>query len=152
MTSPILIARILGPHGLRGQVKLKSLSEDITRYKSLRTLDGRVFEIAKIVPAKEHLIVTFKGTTDRNASEALKGTELYITPDQLPPSTDDIYLATLVGRDVMSGDKVLGRISGYQDFGAGELMELDTGLLIPVLFLDPATMAVALPDGFLETE
>ena len=148
----ILIGRIIGPHGLRGQVKIKTDSENLRVYKALQSSDGRRFEITKLVPAKDHLIITFKSVTDRNQSEALKGTDLYVTRDQLPPSTDEIYLADLVGRTVTHEGAPLGVIAGYQNYGAGELMELGDGRLIPVKFITAAgeTVAVDVPDGFLD--
>lgn len=149
--APILIGYVIGPHGLRGQVKIKTASSNFNLYKSLQTADGRRFEIVKLVPAKDHLIVTFKSVANRDAAEAMKGTELFVDRAQLPPSTDDVYLADLVGRVVMHNSSTIGTIAGFQDFGAGPLMELDNGLLIPVRFATPGkTVGVDLPDGFLE--
>jgi 16S rRNA processing protein RimM len=151
----ILIARILGPHGIKGQVKIKSFTTEpksITTYGPLHLADGRVIEITKLSPAKDHFICTLKNVTDRNQSETLKG-ELFVDREKLPV-TDEIYLADLEGKAVVSADKTVGEVTGFQNFGAGDLMELDNGVLVPVRFVKTVgeVVDVELPDGFLDSE
>ena len=86
MTTSILIGRILGAHGIRGAVKLKSFAAnpaDIATYKPLTAGDGRVFQIVHLKPARDEFIADLKEVRDRNAAEALKGTDLFIARDHL---------------------------------------------------------------------
>lgn len=151
--SLILLARIVAPHGIKGQVKLKGISENLTLYRSMQTADGRVFEFTRLIPAKDHFIATLKGVTDRNQSESLKNTDLYIRRETLP-ATDEPYLADLIGRTVVHDGAALGTITGFQNFGAGELMEMEDGILIPVRFIETMgeIVTVGLPDGFLDKD
>jgi 16S rRNA processing protein RimM len=146
----ILIARIVAAHGIKGHVKVTSSCDSLASYKVLQDSAGRRFDVTKLVVAKDHFIATLKGVTDRNQAEALKGVELFVPRDALPEAHGETYLADLVGRSVMHNSSVLGVILGFQNFGAGELMELDDGTLIPVRFLDAETMTVDLPDGFMD--
>jgi 16S rRNA processing protein RimM len=150
LTTSVLLGVITGAHGIRGEVKVKSFTDDpksIGNYGPLQMADGRVIEILRLKQARNDLICTLKNVTDRNQAEALRGTELFVLREKLP---DDPLLADLVGKPVTHQSSVLGTISGFQNFGAGELLELDTGLLIPLRFLDAATMVADLPDGFLD--
>ena len=74
--SRVCIAQIGAAHGVRGEVRLKSFTEDplsVTRYGALESEDGkRRFEIESVRPAKDMLVARFRGVTDRNAAEALK--------------------------------------------------------------------------------
>jgi 16S rRNA processing protein RimM len=152
----ILIARIVDAHGIRGAVKIVSFAsvpEDIKNYRPLRGSDGRIFVITKMKPAKDCFIADLEGVRDRNAAEALKGVELFVAREQLPPPADDeIYLADLNGKDVVAGEKTLGRVVGFQNYGAGELIELDNGELVPLRFVSAVTdvVAVDLPEGYLD--
>ena len=156
MTAPILIGRILGAHGIRGAVKLKSFAAEpaaIARYKPLTTADGRVIEILRVKPAADAFIADLKDVRDRNQAEALAGTDLYVAREALPaPADGEIYLADLVGKPVHAGEKALGSVAGIQNYGAGDLLELDSGELIPVAFVAAAgdVVSVDLPEGFLD--
>jgi 16S rRNA processing protein RimM len=150
--SNILLGVITGAHGIRGEVKIKAFTEDpkaIAGYGPLQAGDGRVIEITRLKPAKDFLIASLKNVTDRNAAEALRGVELFGARDNMG---DDVLLSDLVGKRVSDGSSVLGRISGFQNFGAGELMELDGGVLIPTRFIQSTdeNVVVDLPEGFLD--
>lgn len=152
----ILIGRITGAHGIRGAVKLKSFAAqpaDIANYGPLGTADGRTIEILRLKPAKDEFIADVLGLRDRNAAEALAGTELFVARDTLPqPVAGEFYLADLVGKSVSSAGKVLGTVTGIQNFGAGDLLELDNDVLIPVVFVVEAgsEVIVVLPEGYLD--
>jgi 16S rRNA processing protein RimM len=147
----VLLGRILGAHGIKGEVKIKSFTDDpkaIAAYGPLQGADGKVIEITRLKPAKDHFICTLTTVGDRNAAEALAATDLFVARAKLPAEP---LLADLVGIKVSHNSSVLGSIVGFQNFGAGELIELDTGLLIPVRFATPGDpVTVDLPEGFLD--
>ena len=154
----ILLGRITGAHGIRGAVKLKSLTAnpaDIANYKPLQTSSGALIEILRMKPAKDEFIADLKDVKDRNAAEALKGTELFITRDKLPAAAPgEVYLSDLIGKVVTHNDQSLGSITSIENYGAGDLLELQSGLLIPTRFMGEVTdiVPVTLPDGFLDDE
>ncbi len=156
MSALILIARIVDAHGIRGAVKIVSFAanpDDIKNFRPLRGSDGRDFIITKMKPAKDCFIADLEGVRDRNAAEALKGVDLFVTREQLPaPAADEIYLADLMGKEVMAGDKNLGRVVGFQNYGAGDLIELDNGELVPLRFVSAIKeiVTVDLPQGYLD--
>ncbi|MDE2446615.1 MAG: 16S rRNA processing protein RimM, partial [Alphaproteobacteria bacterium] len=119
----ILVGVILGAHGIRGDVKLRSFTADpsaIGRYGPLVSAQGDVFEISKLKPATTDFIATLKNVTDRNKAESLKGTDLFIARAQLPaPAADEIYMHDLIGTSVYGAhDQLLGKIVGFENFGA----------------------------------
>jgi len=156
MTDLILVAVITGAHGIKGEVKVKSFTSDpkmFSSYGPLTAKDDRVFEITKAKFAKDDFICTLKNVTDRNQSEALKGTELFVAREKLPKLPEgEFYLHDLHGKDVVADGKNIGKVSGFQNFGAGELMELETGMLIPVSFADEVGEQVhlTLPEDYLQ--
>jgi 16S rRNA processing protein RimM len=149
------VATILGAHGIKGEVKVKSLTSVPMTFTGLGPLaarDGRMFDLLKSKQAKDHFICVLSNVTDRNAAEALRGTELFVARERLPALKDgEVYLFDAQGKAAVADGKVLGRIIGFQNFGAGELMELDGGMLIPVSFIASVAEAVELnlPEGYL---
>ena len=149
----ILLGRITGAHGIKGEVKVKSFTTDpkaIATYGPLQTTIGAPIEILTLKPARDHFICTLRNVPDRNAAEALTGTELFTTRDRLP---SELLLADLIDKPVTLKSSVLGTIAGFQNFGAGELLELDNGTLIPVAFIIATgeTVEVSLPEGYLDS-
>ncbi len=145
---------ITGAHGIKGEVKVKSLTEDpkaIGAYGPLQTADGRVIEFARIRAAKDFFIASVKGVADRNGAEALRGVELFGLREKMGA---EVLLSDLVGKRFMDGSSVLGRITGFQNFGAGELAELDSGMLVPVRFIVSTgdDVVAELPEGFTNPE
>src|SRR5262249_4656747 len=74
MTNSVLVAQIGAAHGLRGEVRLWSFTQDPMAVKDYRleTEDGRTFAIESLRPAKDFLVARFAGVADRNAAEALR--------------------------------------------------------------------------------
>ena len=128
--SPILLGRITGAHGIRGEVIVHSyaeVAEDIAAYGPLADQAGaRAFSLKVVRVTPKGVIARIKGVDDRNAAEALAGTELYIARDKLPkPAVDEYYHADLIGLSAVSPEgKAIGHIVAVDNFGAGDLLEI----------------------------
>ena len=126
----VCVARIGAAHGVRGQVKLWTFTEDpfaVTRYGALSTKDGaRQFEVTQAREAKGFLVATLKDITSRNDAERLNGVELYVSRDKLPATdADEYYHADLIGlAAVTAADEPLGRVVAIHNFGAGDIIEI----------------------------
>jgi 16S rRNA processing protein RimM len=156
MSALILLGRITGAHGIRGAVKIKSFTQnpaDIASYGPLTTGDGRAIEIARLKPARDEFIADLKDVRDRNAAETMKGVELFIAREKLPaPKESEFYLSDLIGKNVLSDGVILGTVASIENYGAGDLMELANGELLPVAFIGAVgeTITVSLPIGYLD--
>ena len=88
----LLMGVIVGVHGIRGEVKIKTFSESpdtIAAYGALRSKSGtEKFKIKRHRVAKGVVVAKLIGVNDRNAAEALKGTELFLPRDRLPELSD----------------------------------------------------------------
>lgn len=139
----VCVAQIGAAHGLKGEVRLWSYTEDpaaVAQYGALETEDGsRRLEIAALRAAKDHFIARLRGVDDRNAADALKNVRLYIERSRLPDTEDGdtFYHADLIGLAVFdTSGRCLGKVTGVQNFGAGDLIEIaptdgGAGVLLP---------------------
>src|SRR4030081_3152185 len=129
-TERICVAQIGGPHGIRGEVKLKSFTADplaVKDYGPLTSEDGSPqFEDETVRPAKSHLVARFRGVDDRNAAERLTNLKLFVPRDRLPPpAADEFYHADLIGLSAVTADgAAVGTVVAIHDFGAGDILEL----------------------------
>ena len=128
----IRVARIGAAHGVRGDVKLWSFTEDplaVTDYGPLETEDGaRRFEIEALRPAKDFLVARLVGVGDRDAAAKRCATlDLFVPRDRLPPIDEDdtFYHADLIGLDAVTPDGTpLGTVHALHNFGAGDIIEI----------------------------
>jgi len=127
----ICVARIGAAHGVRGEVKLWSFTEEpaaVANYGPLETQDGtRCFEIEALRAAKDHFVARIAGVNDRDAAEKLRNIELYIPRARLPKieEADTFYHADLVGLDAITPDGArVGTVHALHNFGAGDIIEI----------------------------
>jgi 16S rRNA processing protein RimM len=154
----VVLARIGAAHGIRGEVRVKTFTEDpasIADYGTLTADDGRVFEIEAARAAggtdASMLVVRFAGVRDRNAAEALNGVELAIDRDLLPETgEDEFYAADLVGLRAESPEgEPIGKVRAVVNYGAGDIVEIlpPSGASILVPFSRAAVPEVDVPAG-----
>jgi 16S rRNA processing protein RimM len=146
----ICLGQIGAPHGVRGEVRLRSFTADpeaIRRYGPLQTEDGRVVQIKSLRAAKDHFVASLKGVADRDAAEQLTNVKLYVPRERLPEPTepDEFYYADLIGLAVMDRSGVArGTVVAVHNFGAGDLIEVKptSGNTTQMLPFDEATVPV----------
>jgi 16S rRNA processing protein RimM len=163
MPPQICIARVGAAHGVRGEVKLWTFTEDplaVKSYGPLVTKDGaRQFEVTHAREAKGHLVATLKGIATREDAERLNGVELYIAREKLPATDEnEYYHADLIGlAAVTPANEPLGRVIAIHNFGAGDIIEIApphgatmllpfTNAVVPSVDLASGCVVIELPD------
>jgi 16S rRNA processing protein RimM len=159
----VFLAVVTGAQGLKGEVKAKLFTDapdSLPRYGVLHTSGGRKLKITACRPTKAgEAVIAFEGVSDRNAAEALKGTELFVDRAALPQTEEDeFYHADLIGLEARDTEgRVLGKISALHNYGASDVIELqradgDHVLLafsketVPVLNIAEGYVVVAVPE------
>ena len=126
----ICIARILGAHGVKGQVKLASFTEepdDVAAYGPLSDQSGqRQFTVKLGAWNKTHFICTLSGVASREQAEALKGTDLFVPRSCLPKAqAGEYYYADLIGLEArLANGEVFGKVLDMKNYGAGDIIEI----------------------------
>ena len=126
----VTLGVILGAHGVRGDVRVKSFTaepEDLFAYGPLLGKAGEsLLTPVSARPAKSHFIVAPEERRQKEEWDALKGTELCVERSLLPETDDDeVYVDDLVGLAVNDLEaKPLGRIKAVLNHGAGDLLEI----------------------------
>ena len=130
MQRDVLLAAILGAHGLKGEVRVKTFTEtpdSLGAYGPLHAKDGCAFTLESVRPGKDgEIIAAFVEVRDREAAEALKGTELFVSRAALPAAGNgEFYHADLVGLEAVTREGVrLGRVASLLNYGAGDILEI----------------------------
>jgi 16S rRNA processing protein RimM len=163
------VGRILGPHGVRGAVVIRVDSDNPHRFEEGREvvalLPGgeRHLRILDARPHQGNLLARIEGVEQREEAEELKGVELEVDRDEVPPAPEGtFYFFELVGcrcRDRHEGD--LGTVEEILEDGGGLLLVVrDAERRIPIPFvagfLERVDVAkgeidLNLPPGLVET-
>lgn len=164
----IVLGRITRPHGIRGEVKVQPYSgqpENFLKYTQLlvSAADQETllpYEVLQSRVQGRLVVLRLAGCVSREGAEALAGREVWLRRSDLPaPAEDELYLADLEGREVLSEEGLLlGRISGILHTAAHPVLSV-TGrgqeYLIPlhagvVVSLAEGQVVLRLPPGLLE--
>jgi len=130
MSDWIELAVVTQPHGVKGQVKVKSFSDPAKGFASYPTLTddkGTPVKLRITGEAQGQYIVTITGLTDRTAAELWRGRKLGVPKSALKEvaSPDQFYVTELEGMEVVnSAGTVVGTVSAVENFGAGDLLEI----------------------------
>ncbi|NDV87511.1 ribosome maturation factor RimM [Aurantimonas aggregata] len=168
--NPVLLAVVGGAHGIKGECRVRSLTEDPTAlgaYGPLFDASGNRYTVESARPQKNVVVVRFAEVQDRNHAERINGRELFVDRSVLPEPEDDdeFYLGDLVGLAVqtIAGEPV-GKVVAFHDFGAGDIVEIQppggptvmipfSAAAVPELDVEAGVMIVdPVAAGLVETE
>ena len=166
----LVIGQILRPHGLRGEVRMRVLTDAPDRLPEL----DRVYladSPADAHPQKRALrslrfnnnvaLLSLAGCRSRNDAEALRDKTVMIATDQAAPLEDgEYYLFELIGLNVIADQVDLGRVKEVLETGANDVYVVDGGafgeVLIPAhdetilnIDFDARAITMSLPEGLL---
>jgi 16S rRNA processing protein RimM len=147
----VLLGIVAAPHGVRGLVRIRSFTEDpmaVAGYGPLSDESGKKrFTVEALSASRGAVLARIEGVADRNAAEAMRGVKLYVERSVLPETSEkEWYEADLIGLSAVGKDgKDWGKVVAFHDFGAGSVMELSGGAMLP--FTDEAVPEVDVESG-----
>ena len=137
----VIIGKINGVFGVRGQVKVFSYTEpreNILSYDPWMLGSGENWETHRVVSGKTQgrgLVAQLEGCEDRDQAQLLVGKEIAIEQSQLPvPGPGEYYWSDLQGLQVITTDQTkLGIVKNLFETGSNDvrLVSGDRELLVP---------------------
>lgn len=121
---PVVLAAVIGAHGVGGEVRLKVFADDLAAHRSFN--DGAL-TLTSLRGGNNGAIARFTEVKDRTAAEGLRGTELTVPRSALPALAEgEYYHADLLGLPAEdSAGVALGTIVAVDNFGAGDVIEIE---------------------------
>ena len=140
----LLLGEIVRPQGIRGEVKVRHATDDPRRFETLETVyrkQGEEYLPVKVLLAsvrKDDVFLLLEGVGDRNAAEALRGTELYVDRAHARELNEgEVFIADLLGAPVEdSTGRKLGTVKDVYPAGGADVMVVSTAkgeLSLPML-------------------
>ena len=169
----LVLARVMRPHGVRGDLSVKMMTDFPERMKTLdvvyfgsdpenpRNLSKQ--QVVWVRRAKnDQWLLHLEGMTTREDADTMRSQYIFVAiKDAVPLEADEVYLFQVIGLEVQTtqGD-VLGRVTDIIETGANDVYavkgEKYGEVLLPAIpsvilniNVDAGTMTVDLPDGLL---
>lgn len=154
----ITIGEILKAQGIKGEIKIKPLTDDIERFKKLKVVyvDGVPYKISSKREDGKFVYLGLFGVEDRNAAELLAKKNLDIDEvNAVQPEEGAFFIRDIIGCKVIEGDNILGEITDVLQYGAADVFEIQgqKKILFPFLNrcienIDIANKQVLVNSGF----
>jgi len=162
----VILGRVIGARGLKGEVKVKSFSNVSGRFKSLDIVslefkngDIESFQVEHTKINGQTVIMKFAGVEDRDAAESLSGTYINVSLDNVAPLEDDsYYIFDLEGMEVFDSENInIGSVKRVDVLSVNDLIYVESEseeIIIPArkefitaIDMDARKMTVNLPEG-----
>lgn len=156
MTDRITLAKIAGPHGIKGLIKVFPFGEDVCLLESLDvyTEDGAPIKITLKNALGKFILAEADTIKTREDAKAAKGIELQVDKNALPDIEEDdsFYYHDLVGLKARNenGDEI-GTVISIDNYGAGDLLEIreNSGDKYLLPFTDDYAPNVNIAEGYI---
>lgn len=139
------IGQIVNIFGIKGMVKIKPFTDDITRFDNLKKVYvetnkvKKQYEIEEVKYHKEMVLIKFKGIDKPEEAEMLRNSYLLIDRKDEPELEEGTYyIVDLLGLDVYSDEgSLLGKLDDIYNYGSSDIYvvkdELGKQLLLPAI-------------------
>jgi len=151
------VGRITKAHGVRGDVLVALSSDRAERLDpgSVLSTDRGELTVVRSSRHQDRWIVEFEGIVGRDEAETWRGTVLRAEPVD-DEDDDALWVHELIGAAVVLADgTAVGTVDEVQANPAADLLVLDSGALVPVVFVTdraPGQVTIDPPEGLLELD
>ena len=125
----VALAAVAGAHGIKGEVRLKLFTDSVESLSCHKRLivGGVERRLIEVRDGGKTAVARFEGIADRNAAEQLRGALVEIDRSSLPALGEgEYYHADLIGLQCFDrAGAPIGTIVAVENFGAGDLLEVD---------------------------
>lgn len=124
------VAKIVGVHGLKGQLRLKpwcDTPEFLCGFKKLYSEDGKeTYSITSSYPHKNVVVVVIPGIDTIEKAEQLRNKILYINRDDVEMEDGVYFIQDLIGLEVIDNDtgEVYGKLTDVFETGANDVYQI----------------------------
>lgn len=120
----LLIAEILKPQGIKGELKLKSYLDNFADFSTVKeiVIDGRALGVEKLRWDGSFVYAKLRGIDDRNAAELLRGASVFADQINRPRlAKDRYYIADIEGCKLVCDNEELGIVTQVIQNGSADV-------------------------------
>lgn len=145
MVSELEIGQIVNTFGIKGFVKVKPFTDDITRFDELKKVyitnkkQKKEYQIEEVKYHKNMILIKFKSIDKIEQAELLRNSYIVISrEDTKELEADRYYIVDLIGLDVYTDkDILLGHVDDIYNTGSNDIYvvknDLGKQILLPAI-------------------
>lgn len=145
MTKYLEIGQIVNTFGIKGMVKVKPFTDDITRFDRLKKVYienktvKKEYEIGEVKYHKDMVLIKFKGIENPEQANLLRDMYLLVNREEEEPLEEGTYyIVDMIGLDVYTEEgKLLGKLEDIFNTGSNDIYvvkdELGKQILLPAI-------------------
>ena len=103
--SSLTVAAVLKPQGIRGEIKVKALTDSADDLKNLKKIfiDGEQYSVLSVRASGDFAYIGLKGVADRNGAELLRGKDVEVERVDAPALPEGrYYIVDLIGCEAVT--------------------------------------------------
>ena len=139
------IGQIVNTFGIKGMVKVKPFTDDITRFDDLKTVyvesnkTKKQYEIEEVKYHKNLVLIKFEGIENPEQADLLRNSYLIVDREtEEPLEAGRYYIVDMIGLDVFTDDnEYLGKLEDIYNTGSNDIYvvknELGKQVLLPAI-------------------
>lgn len=135
----ITVGEIIKAHGIKGELKVKPLTDDPLRFKKLKqvSINGLSYDMKSVRFDGDFVYIMLHAVTDRTGAEKLVGKEVQIDRIHAVDLPDDVwFIEDMIGCDVFLSDgKCIGKVDYIYQNGSADVYEVkgERNVMFPFL-------------------
>ena len=145
MTQYLEIGQIVNTFGIKGMVKVKPFSDDITRFDKLEKVYikqknvNKIYEIEEVKYHKNMVLLKLKGIENPEEADLLRNSYLLVDREEEEPLEEGTYyIVDMLGLDVLDDEgNLLGKLEDIFNTGSNDIYvvkdELGKQILLPAI-------------------
>ena len=128
MNSLLDIGKIIGAHGLNGELKIFPITRDASNFHSLKhvIINNTQYNIQSVRFINSLIAIKLENVNDRTNAESFIGEFISIRREEAAPlEKDSYYMSDIIGCDVFEDDLLIGIISDIIETGSNDVYVID---------------------------
>ncbi|MDD3947083.1 MAG: ribosome maturation factor RimM [Clostridia bacterium] len=123
----LLIAEVLKPQGIKGELKLKSYLDNFADYHTVKevVINDKPIPVESIRSDAHFAYIKLNGIADRNTAETLRGAKVYADASNRPRlAKGRHYIADIIGCSIVAGGEELGVVDEILQNGSADVYRI----------------------------
>ena len=125
----LTVGKIAKPQGVGGELKILPLTDDVNRFKSLKSvfIDGKEYSVIKARISPNGVFLTLDGINDRNVAEQLRNKNVEVDrKDAVRLEKDRYFIVDIISCEVFVGEEKIGKLVDVLQYGSADVYVIST--------------------------
>ena len=125
----LTVGKIAKPQGVGGELKISPLTDDVNRFKSLKSVfvDGKNYNVCKARISPNGVFLTLEGVNDRNSAERLRNKDVEVDrKDAVRLEKDRYFIVDIISCDVYVDEEKIGSLVDVLQYGSADVYVIST--------------------------